>query len=118
MLKRKSKFLDEYENNGVSSGERRRSKTSCEDIINLCLSLLREATGRRINVIGTLITEMALKCAEELAFNAFQAGNGWLDGFVKRNNIVFKTMLGERGDVKINCVEDWEGHFTYLNDAI
>lgn len=33
---------------------------------------------------------------------------GWLRSFIKRNNITFGSMCGERSDVNEKVVEDWK----------
>jgi hypothetical protein len=52
-----------------------------------------------------LFYKKALKFAKDLNKPEFKASNGWLEAFIKRNNIVFGTMSGERGDVDKNIVE-------------
>jgi hypothetical protein len=62
----------------------------------------------KINVSGPLLKEKALKFAKDLNKPEFKVSNGWLEAFIKRNNIVFGTMSGERGDVDKNIVENWD----------
>ena len=47
-------------------------------------------------VSGPLIQTQALKVARDLGLNEFKASNGWLQSFIKRNNIVFGGMHGEK----------------------
>ena len=42
-----------------------------------------------------------------------KACNGWLDLLLKRNNIVFRTMTVERGDVDTTTADDWEKTFLH-----
>jgi hypothetical protein len=44
--------------------------------------------GRKINVSGPLLKEKALKFAKDLNKPEFKVSNGWLEAFIKRNNIV------------------------------
>ncbi|XP_053405127.1 tigger transposable element-derived protein 4-like [Mercenaria mercenaria] len=108
ILKRKREIMDEFENNVNIEYKRPRRATTYEDINDLCLKWFNDATGRRINVSGPLLKERALKYAQDLGVNDFKASNGWLESFLKRNNIVFKTMSGERGDVDKTVVQDWK----------
>ncbi|XP_053406646.1 tigger transposable element-derived protein 4-like [Mercenaria mercenaria] len=108
ILKRKREIMDEFENNVNMEYKRPRRATTYEDINDLCLKWFNDATGRRINVSGPLLKERALKYAQDLGVNDFKASNGWLESFLKRNNIVFKTMSGERGDVDKTVVQDWK----------
>lgn len=72
------------------------------------------AGGRRVNVSGPLLKEKALKFASDLGIDSFKASNGWLESFLKRNNIVFKTMSGERGAVDTNVVQNWKSRLPAL----
>ena len=46
--------------------------------------------------------------AEEIRNSMFKSSNGWLESFLKRHIIVFKTISGERGDVDDSVCEDWK----------
>ena len=46
--------------------------------------------------------------ASEVGNTQFKGSQGWLQSFVKRNNIVFGTMTGERGDVSTKTVDEWK----------
>ena len=107
--KRKAEILCDIENNvpGERKRKRKRHKTSNEEINNLCWSWFKEAMTRKINVIGPLLKEQALKFASDLKIETFKASNGWLSSFVNRHNIVFCKMSGERGDVDDAVVSDW-----------
>jgi len=61
---------------------------------------------RKINVIGPLLKEQALKFASDLKIEIFKASNGWPSLFFNRHNIVFGKMSGER-DVDDAVVSDW-----------
>ncbi|XP_069129151.1 tigger transposable element-derived protein 4-like [Argopecten irradians] len=104
--KRKAEILQDYEIHGPSP-KRKRHVTGNEDINNLCLTWFKDAMARRIVISGPLIQARALKYAQELNITTFKASNGWLESFVKRNNIVFGSQSGERGDVNIDVIDDW-----------
>lgn len=107
-LKRKAEFMSDYENNVNPESKRQKRVTVNDDINELTWKWFQDASARRIHLSGPLIKERALKFAEELKIDTFKASNGWLDSFLKRHNIVFKTMSGERGDVDSTVIEDWK----------
>ena len=108
ILKRKSEILDDLKNNISGSRKRQRRATGNEDINQLCWDWFQEATGRRINISDPLIQEQALQFAKDLGVDQFKASNGWLQSFLKRHNIVFRTMSGESGDVNVTIVSEWK----------
>ncbi len=108
ILKRKHEVLEEYNNNSNLEFKRLRRTTTYDDINDLCHQWFVEATSRRIPVSGPLIKERALKFAKDFGLDSFKASNGWLESFIKRNNIVFKTMSGERGSVDLQVTSDWK----------
>ena len=105
--KRKAEILCDIENNVPGKRKRKRHKTGNEEINDLCSSWFQEAMTHKINVIGPLLKEQALKFASDLKIETFKASNGWLSSFVNRHNIVFGKMSGERGDVDDAVVSDW-----------
>jgi hypothetical protein len=58
-----------------------------------------------------LIQEQALKFVKDLGVDQFKASNGWLQSFLKRHNIVFRTLSGESGDVNVTIVSEWKSKF-------
>ena len=55
-----------------------------------------------------MLQEKALQFAKDLGNTEFRESNGWLEGFCKHNNIAFSVKSGEKADVDIGVVEDWE----------
>ena len=108
ILKRKIELISDFEQNLDGDRKRQRRITGNDDINDLCLKWFNDCMGRKINVSGPLLKEKALKFAKDLNKLEFKASNGWLESFIKRNNIVFGTMSGERGDVDKNIVENWK----------
>ena len=45
---------------------------------------------------------------KDLGVDQFKASNGWLQSFLQRHNIVFRTMSGESGDVNVTIVSEWK----------
>lgn len=111
--KRKAEVLHDFEIYGPSQ-KRKRHATGNEEINNLCLEWFKDCMSRRIVVSGPLLKTRALKYASDLGVASFKASNGWLDSFVKRNNIVFGSQSGERGDVDCNVIEKWHDQLKTL----
>ena len=62
-----------------------------------------------VTVTAPMLKEKALKFAGDLGREEeFKASNGWLNAFVKRNNIVFRTQQGEGRDVNQSTVDEWK----------
>ena len=106
-LKRKAELMSDYENNANPDSKRQRRATGNEDINELTWRWFQDASARRAHLSGPIIQEKARMFAENLENSVFKASNGWLDSFLRRHNIVFKTMSGERGDVDNSVCEDW-----------
>jgi hypothetical protein len=114
IIKRKSEILDDFKNNMPGSRNRQRRATGNEDINQLCWDWFQEGTGRRINISGPLIQEQTLKFAKDLGVDQFKASNGWLQSFLKRHNIVVRTLSGESGDVNVTIVSEWKSKLPNL----
>ena len=62
---------------------------------------------------GPLLKEKALKFASELGVENLKTSNGWLDSFLKWNNIVFRVQSGERGEVDSD-VKNWKERIPFV----
>jgi len=118
LRKRKAEVLDDYANSSISTDSKRRKyQTGNEELNTLTYKWFIDAVARRLPVSGPVIKARALKFAEELGKTDFRASNGWLESFIKRNNIVFGTMSGERGDLNKATVSDWKEKLGSLCDG-
>ena len=66
-----------------------------------------------MSVNWPLIQQQALKFAKYLNNDTLKASNGWLYLLLKRNDIVFRTMTVERGDVDTTTYDDWKKHLLH-----
>ncbi|XP_069102035.1 tigger transposable element-derived protein 4-like [Argopecten irradians] len=114
LRKRKAELMSDYENNVPSDSKRRRHFTGNEEINESTLAWVNYAIHRRINVTGPLIQTKALEFSERLGITDIKASKGWLESFTKRNCLVFGTISGERGDVKIATVHNWKSKLPKL----
>lgn len=102
-------LLADYESNAAA--DRKHHKTGSipnEDLEQHLLDWINDANSRLIGLSGGLIQERARKFAEQLGLHDFKGSNGWLEKFLKRHNLVCKTMSGERGDLNQETVSDWK----------
>ena len=106
--KRKRETMEEYAKSPNVKAKRRCRDTGFEEINRLTWIWFQDSTGRRFNISGPLIQERALIFAHELGISTFKASNGWLESFLKRHDIVFKKLTGERGDVDLDVVSSWK----------
>lgn len=114
IMKRKAEFLEDYENNAPNERKIKYRKTGNEEINELCWTWFKDVVGRNIPISGPMIQQRALKFAKDLDRNDFKACNGWLDSFIKRNNISFKVLSGESADVSDASVDDWKSKLPNL----
>lgn len=115
--KRKRELLDDFENNAPSDRKRRNISSTYDDVNELTLKWFQKMVAKNATISGPAIKQQAGDFAKELGKTSFAASNGWLESFLKRNNIVFKTQSGERADVKQTCVDDWQKKLQSLCDG-
>jgi hypothetical protein len=63
--------------------------------------------NKNMTLDGNLLKQQALKFCLMFQENEFKASCGWLDGFKKRNNISFKTIVGEAGLVDSKIIHSY-----------
>ena len=93
--KRKLELTEDYENNSPSNRKRRHLSSTYEDVNELTWKWFQDAVRKNALITGPLIKEQAKRYAKQLGKPEFTASNGWLESFIKRNNIVFKGMLSD-----------------------
>ena len=104
LCKRKFEVLSDFENNVPSETKRRRYLTGNEEVNTLTYEWFKDAVNRRVNITGPLIQEQALNFLAKQGNTSFKASKGWLESFIKRHNISFGSMSGDRGDVKQSTI--------------
>ncbi|GBM32357.1 Tigger transposable element-derived protein 6 [Araneus ventricosus] len=55
-----------------------------------------------------MIQHKAKELADALGIENFSSSNWWLDRFLIRNNITFRSLCGEAADVDPSLCEDWQ----------
>ena len=103
ILKEKEKIIKEYEEN--KTADRKRIKLSIFPLLEDAMTTWFKQAISHTNVVidGPTIQAQASKYANFLSYDKFKASSGWLDGFKKRNNIAFKTSIGEASLVDDNA---------------
>ena len=103
--------MREFETNEAPSKQRSARKTGNEEINKLIWEWFKDMSRRKLPISGPMLQEKALQFAKDLGNTEFRGSNGWLESFRKRNNIAFYVKSGEKADVDIAIVEDWEKNF-------
>ena len=111
--------MREFETNEAPSKQRSARKTGNEEINKLIWEWFKDMSRRKLPISGPMLQGKALQFAKDLGNAEFRGSNGWLESFRKRNNIAFYVKSGEKTDVDIAIVEDWEKkkaiiHVVYL----
>lgn len=71
------------------------------------LTFVQQCRRNIIPISGAIIKQKALQYAGAIGVLNFKASEGWLTGFKKRHNIIFKKLSGEGADANLNNVEIW-----------
>lgn len=111
--KRKADILAE-ENKASPKKKLCLRKTGNEDINDVTQAWVIDAVSRKIEVSGPMIQAKALEVAKDLNCDSFKASNGWLQSFVKRNELAFGKISGESGDVDPVVADDWKSRLPEL----
>ena len=96
--------------NANCSSERRRRMRQTEygEIDILTYKFFEMCRSKNIPVNGPLLQSKSKIIADALGIQNFVGSNGWLESFLSRHNIVFRTMTGEANSMDQTAVEDWK----------
>ena len=105
----KNKIIQYYEQNSKNASHKR-IRLSNFPVIEESLQVWfnQVMTKPNMTIDGPLLKVQASKFAELHGITGFKASNGWLEGFKKRNNISFKTIVGEGGLVDNSIIENYK----------
>ncbi|XP_056649105.1 tigger transposable element-derived protein 4-like [Diorhabda sublineata] len=89
-------------------GKLKRVRLSEYPELELCLlTWVKQLRNKNVPVSGPMIKEKAQDFARRLDIHNFCSSNGWMEGFNKRNDIVFKAICGESNAVDVNKCSQW-----------
>lgn len=69
------------------------------EVNHLTLAWFKGARTRGVPISGPILQQKAKDFAKSLNKDGFAASNGWVQSFCKRNNIVFRSICGEKSSV-------------------
>jgi hypothetical protein len=81
----------------------------------MCYQWFVKARSQNIPITGPLVKTKAKEIAEQLGHTSFNASDGWLQKWRKRNNISFKCISGEAADVNEEDVAQFKAGCEDLN---
>lgn len=109
ILKRKSEYTSDYENNRNKRVKRKLRDDTNSEISENVYEWFVSQRSKHIPISGPILQEYARGVAEQLNNSTtFKASNGWLNRFRNRYNIQFRTISGESRSVDSNTVDDWK----------
>lgn len=98
--------LEELARDGHGKNKRIK-KAEYPNLENCLVTWMKECRHNNVPIGGNLLKEKAKKYASSLGIEGFCVSNGWLDGFKKRHDIVFRKLCGEGNAVDMNVCNEW-----------
>ena len=106
ILKRKSDIKKNFEEN--KNCKRKTLKTTPFENVEIELkNFLTVCNNKTVPVNGLFLKERAKEIAIKNGHEKFEATNGWMDRFCRRNQIFLKKVFGESGIVDQETSDDW-----------
>ena len=91
-----------------SNSKRKSLKTTTyEDVEQNLLQFVGLCNNNNLRINGPIIKEKAKDIASRIGHSNFEASNGWLSRFCKRNSVHFKVIHGESGSVCQDTTNEW-----------
>nr|XP_024218269.1 tigger transposable element-derived protein 6-like [Halyomorpha halys] len=92
----------------TGQGKQKRVSTGEFPQLEKCLvEWMKDRRAENIPLSGTLIKQKGRSFAAQLDITDFNGSNGWLEGFKKRYDLVFKKICGESAVVDNDCCNQW-----------
>ncbi|XP_044597489.1 tigger transposable element-derived protein 6-like [Cotesia glomerata] len=112
----KDLILKMWNNNCSGDRKRKLRKTEFEGVNLGVLKFFELCRSKDVPVSGVMLKKKSLEIAKMLGINEFRASNGWLESFLKRNNISFKALCGDAASADLEEAKDWNS--TKLQELI
>ncbi len=106
IMKDKEKILAHFNENKSSTTKRIRQSNYAE-IEDAVMSWYNSAMKMKVPIDGPIVQAQALKYATMLKQTEFKASSGWLDGFKKRQQLSWKSIVGQAGLVDTDVTENY-----------
>ena len=115
ILKKKQEIQMACEENCNPQMKRIRLSSHC--VVNdLIWQWFVTARSKNIPISGPILKAKGIDFAEKLSIT-FKASNGWLEKFMSRYNIAFKTLCGESASVNSGTVDTWKQPLNTIIDG-
>ena len=115
ILKKKQEIQMACEENCNPQMKRIRLSSHC--VVNdLIWQWFVTARSKNIPISGPILKAKGIDFAEKLSIT-FKASNGWLEKFMSRYNIAFKTLCGESASVNSGTVDTWKQQLNTIIDG-
>jgi len=106
IVKQKEEIIKAFEER--SNSKRKSLKTTTyEDVEQNLLQFVGLCNNNNLPINGPIIKEKAKDIASRIGHSNFEASNGWLSRFCKRNSVHFKVIHGESGSVCQDTTNEW-----------
>lgn len=93
-----------FEGQGKS---KRLKKAEFPELEDKLVKWIKMCQSKNVPIGGNVIKEKAKQFALSLGIPNFSASNGWLEGFKKRHDLVFKKICGESNSVDLTSCRQW-----------
>ena len=94
-------------NDQVNSSRKKLKKSDNKDLDEAVFTWFKNARSNNIPFNGIIIKENAQSLAKSLELTDFQASDGWLHKWKRRQNVTFKAVSGEENAVTPEMIASW-----------
>ncbi|XP_063215856.1 tigger transposable element-derived protein 6-like [Bacillus rossius redtenbacheri] len=107
IMKNESKIKEHHEKGGSLKGRKRMLGAKYDELEEKLLDWFNHSRSQNLPLSGPIMKEKADMLALKSGVDDFKCSNGWLQRFMQRHNLVFRSVCGESADVDNQKVEEW-----------